>query len=172
MSCGWTNLTAALRIRCSTIRYWAPDDPQRSPYDDTGWTFGELFNVRVVRVTDPTVLDATMEMVKGELMAPGGLSGTGSLFAVNHNADPKLATLRYRLKDAQIDIAEEAFESAGQKFNRGSFIIRNVSAARPWKGSDRARVERRSARDEPVGQDAPCARGPCGPHAHLDQHAG
>ena len=51
-----------------------------------------------------------MEMVKGELMAPGGLSGTGSLFAVNHNADPKLATLRYRLKDAQIDVAEEAFE--------------------------------------------------------------
>ena len=109
-------------------QYWAPDDPQRSPYDDTGWTFGELFNVRVVRVTDVAVLDATMEMVKGELMAPGGLSGTGSLFAVNHNADPKLATLRYRLKDAQIDIAEEAFESAGQKFNRGSFIIRNVSA--------------------------------------------
>ena len=95
-------------------RYRAPDNPQRSPYDDTGWTFGELFNVRVVRVTDPTVLDATMEMVKGELTAPGGLSGTGSLFAVNHNADPKLATLRYRLKDAQIDIAEEAFESAGQ----------------------------------------------------------
>ena len=110
-------------------QYWAPDDPQRNPYDDTGWTFGELFNVRVVRVTDGAVLDATMEMVKGELMAPGGLSGTGSLFAVNHNADPKLATLRYRLKDAQIDVAEEAFESAGQKFNRGSFIIRNVSAA-------------------------------------------
>ncbi len=31
---------------------WAPDDPQRNPYDDTGWTFGELFNVQVVRVTD------------------------------------------------------------------------------------------------------------------------
>ncbi len=33
-------------------QYWAPDDPQRNPYDDTGWTFGELFNVKVVRVTD------------------------------------------------------------------------------------------------------------------------
>ena len=39
-------------------QYWAPDDPQQSPYDDTGWTFGELFNVRVVRVTDIKVLDA------------------------------------------------------------------------------------------------------------------
>ena len=116
-------------------QYWAPDDPQRSPYDDTGWTFGELFNVRVVRVTDVRVLDATMELVKGDLTAPGGVTGTGSLFAVNHNADPSLATLRYRLKEAQFDVAEEPFESAGQKFNRGSFIIRNVSAAELGKAA-------------------------------------
>ena len=50
--CAWTSPTAGSPTRCSTIRYWAPDDPQRNPYDDTGWTFGELFNVKVVRVTD------------------------------------------------------------------------------------------------------------------------
>ena len=111
-------------------QYWAPDDPQRSPYDDTGWTFGELFNVKVVRVTDVKVLDASLEPVKGELTAAGSVSGTGSVFAINHNADPSLATLRYRFRDAQIDVAEEPFEAAGQKFNRGSFIIRGgVSAA-------------------------------------------
>jgi hypothetical protein len=111
-------------------QYWAPDDPQRNPYDDTGWTFGELFNVRVVRVTDVKVLDAALEPVKGEVTAAGGVIGAGSLFAVNHNADPSLATLRYRFKDAQFDVAEEAFEADGQKFNRGSFIIRGgVSAA-------------------------------------------
>ncbi len=103
---------------------WAPDDPQRNPYDDTGWTFGELFNVRVVRVTDTKVLDAALEPVKGELAAAGGLTGTGTIFAINHNADPSLATLRYKFRDAQIDVAEEPFESGGQKFNRGSFIIR------------------------------------------------
>ena len=26
-------------------QYWSPDDPQKQPYDDTGWTFGELFGV-------------------------------------------------------------------------------------------------------------------------------
>jgi len=109
-------------------QYWAPDDPQRNPYDDTGWTFGELFNVRVVRVPDTKVLDAKMEPVKGALAAPGGVTGTGAIFAVNHNADPSLAALRYRFKDAQIDVAEEPFESAGQKFNRGSFIVRGVAA--------------------------------------------
>ena len=109
-------------------QYWAPDDPQRNPYDDTGWTFGELFNVKVVRVTDTKVLDAKMELVKGELKAAGAVTGTGSLFAINHNADPSLATLRYRFKDAQIDVAEEPFEASGQKFNRGSFLVRGIAA--------------------------------------------
>jgi hypothetical protein len=109
-------------------QYWSPDDPQRNPYDDTGWTFGELFNAKVARVTDAKVLDVPMEAVKGELNAPGGVSGTGTVYAINHNADPSLVTLRYRLKDAQFEAAEEPFESGGQKFNRGSFIIRNVDA--------------------------------------------
>jgi hypothetical protein len=108
-------------------QYWAPDDPQRSPYDDTGWTFGELFNVKVVRVADARVLDTPMEAVKGDVSAPSSVTN-GSVFAINHNADPSLATLRYRLKDARIDIAEEGFEAAGQRFSRGSFIIRGVGA--------------------------------------------
>ena len=41
---------------------------------------------------------------------------------------PALVTLRYRLKSAKFDVAEEAFEVGGQKFNRGSFIIQGVSA--------------------------------------------
>jgi hypothetical protein len=110
-------------------QYWAPDDPQRNPYDDTGWTFGELFNVKAVRVTDTQVLDASMEPVTGDVAAPGGVTGSGSIFAINHNADPSLATLRYRFKDAAFDVAEEAFESGGRKFRRGSFIIRDLPAA-------------------------------------------
>jgi hypothetical protein len=107
-------------------QYWAPDDPQRNPYDDTGWTFGELFNVKVVRVTDVRVLDATLEPVTGEVAAPGGITGEGSLFAINQNADPSLGTLRYRFKDATIDVAEEPFEAGGRKFTRGSFLVSGV----------------------------------------------
>jgi len=68
-------------------------------------------------------------LVKGELKAPGSVAGTGSIFAINHNADPSLATLRYRFKDAQIDVAEEPFETGGVKFTRGSFIIRGGVSA-------------------------------------------
>ncbi|HEX8180804.1 MAG TPA: M14 family zinc carboxypeptidase [Pyrinomonadaceae bacterium] len=110
-------------------QYWSPNDPQRQPYDDTGWTFGELYGVRVVRVTDAKVLDAPLERVTGAVRAPGGMTGTGNIFAINHNADNALITLRYRLKNANIETAEEAFTSEGQKFNRGTFIVRGVSPA-------------------------------------------
>jgi hypothetical protein len=110
-------------------QYWSPNDPQRTPYDDTGWTFPELYNVQAVRVGDVKVLDAAMEKVAGDVRAKGGVADTGSVFLVNHNADVALATLRYRFKDASFEAAEEPFDAGGKKFNRGSFIIRNVGAA-------------------------------------------
>ncbi len=82
--------------------------------------------MKATRVTDVSVLDAAVEPVKGEVKATGGVSGTGSVYAINHNADPALVTLRYRLKDAKIDVAEEPFEANGHKFNRGSFLLRDV----------------------------------------------
>src|SRR5207302_2155537 len=65
-------------------QYWSPDDPQKTPYDDTGWTFGELFNVKVVRVVDIKALETPMERVT-EVKAPGGVTGSGTLFAINAN---------------------------------------------------------------------------------------
>jgi Zinc carboxypeptidase len=109
-------------------QYWSPSDPQRTPYDDTGWTFPENFAVRSYRITDATVLAVPMETVSGEIRAPGGVVGSGTVFAIDHNADNALATLRYRFKDADFQIAEQPFEAAGRKFVRGSFIVRRVSA--------------------------------------------
>jgi uncharacterized membrane protein YgcG len=109
-------------------QYWAPNDPQTRPYDDTGWTFPEGFGVQAVRITDPKVLDVPMERVT-DVKAPGGVTGSGSLFAVNQNGDNALISLRYKLKDCDIDVAEEPFDAGGTKFNRGSFIVKGVSKA-------------------------------------------
>src|SRR4029077_12341459 len=100
-------------------QYWSPEDPQKTPYDDTGWTFGELYGVQVARVTDGKILAAPMERVT-EIHAPGGVRGEGATFAINNSAEPGLATLRYKLRDASMEAAEEAFEAGGKKFNRGS----------------------------------------------------
>jgi hypothetical protein len=107
-------------------QYWAPNDPQTDIYDDTAWTMGELANVEVVRVVDTKVLTAPMELIKGDVRSPGGIASSGAVYAINHNADNALVTLRYRLKDVEMEAAEEPFEAAGHKFNRGSFIIRKV----------------------------------------------
>jgi hypothetical protein len=108
-------------------QYWSPNDPQKSPYDDTGWTFPEGFAVQCVRVTDTKVLDVPVTPVTGTITAPGGVTGTGSTFLINHNGDNALITLRYALKDANFQIAEEPFDDGGQHFVRGSFIISGVS---------------------------------------------
>jgi hypothetical protein len=109
-------------------QYWAPNDPQTEVYDDTAWTMGELANLEVVRITDTKALDTPADRVTGEVRSNGSVVGAGSIYLVNHNADNVLVTLRFKLKDATFDAAEEPFEAAGQKFNRGSFIVRKASA--------------------------------------------
>ncbi len=109
-------------------QYWSPNDPQKNVYDDTGWTFGELGNVRVVRITDVGVLKASMERVTGMVRSKGEVAGSGTIYLLNHTTDTALMTLRYRLKDSSFEAAEEPFEAGGQKFSRGSFIVKNVSS--------------------------------------------
>ncbi|MES2177804.1 MAG: M14 family zinc carboxypeptidase [Gemmatimonadota bacterium] len=108
-------------------QYWSPNDPQKTPYDDTGWSFPENFNVMTTRVVDAKVLDTPMERVQS-VDPRGGVNGTGTVFAINHNADNALVTLRYKLATVDMQAAEEPFEAAGQKFNRGSFIIRGIAS--------------------------------------------
>src|ERR1019366_4483226 len=110
-------------------QYWSPSDPKKNPYDDTGWTFPEGFNVQAVRVTDAKVLDVPMQRVTGTVSAAGGIAGSGSVFAINANGDNAIATLRYKLKDADFQSAEEPFDAGGSHFNRGSFVVRNVASA-------------------------------------------
>src|SRR5207237_5069441 len=75
-------------------QYWSPDDPQKTPYDDTGWTFGELFHVQVTRVTDTKVLDVPMDRVEA-IRASGGVQGGGRVFAIKNNAEHALPAVRY-----------------------------------------------------------------------------
>jgi hypothetical protein len=108
-------------------QYWSPDDPQKSPYDDTGWTFGELFHVQVRRVADSTVLKAKMEPVATPVTAGGALAGSGRVVAIAHNGDSGLATLRFRFPRAEFLASEEPFEAAGRKFPAGSFLVRGIA---------------------------------------------
>ncbi len=104
-------------------QYYATTDPR--PYDDTGWTLGPLRNVKTIRVTDANILKAPMSLLAGPARAGGGLTGAAAarFYLVNANAEPALATLRFRLQDVKFFAAEDALEADGKKFNPGTFLI-------------------------------------------------
>jgi hypothetical protein len=105
-------------------QYFNIKDP--APYDDTGWTMGPLVNVKTLRITDTAILKAPMVLVANPAPYAGEFtSGTGAAkcYLINASAEPMLATFRFQLKDVKMFAAEESFDSAGQKYAAGSFII-------------------------------------------------
>ncbi|HLJ25632.1 MAG TPA: M14 family zinc carboxypeptidase [Candidatus Angelobacter sp.] len=103
-------------------QYYSSRDPRS--YDDTGWTLGALRNIKAVRITETSVLDAPMQKM-GKIEAAGGVAGQGKIYLIDHNTDNTLATFRFRLTNVAMEAAEEPFEADGLKFKAGSFVIRS-----------------------------------------------
>ena len=109
-------------------QFWSPDDPQKHPYDDTGWSFPDLFAVPTVRVTDVSILKAPMDRVVDPGAPDGSVNGSGSVYAIDNAGEITLLSLRYALKDAKISVAEQSFDAGGHHFAAGSLIVESVSA--------------------------------------------
>jgi len=104
-------------------QFWAPEDPQKHPYDDTGWSFTHLFNVKTVRVSDTSILKAGMRPLDDPAVLAGKLDGTGSIIAINNSGQASLLSAVYKLKGAKIQTAEKAFDAGGKHFSAGSLLI-------------------------------------------------
>jgi hypothetical protein len=112
-------------------QYYSTNDPR--PYDDTGWTLGPLRNVKTVRVTDTAILQVPMTLVDGAarfsgggVAAPHAVKGKSPVvkaYVINASGEPNLASLRFRLPDVKFLAAEAGFESGGDKFAAGSFVL-------------------------------------------------
>jgi hypothetical protein len=130
-------------------QYYSPDDPR--PYDDVGWTFGPLYNARTVRVDDVALLDGAMELVEGEVQAPGRVveadEGATAAYLVRYNADNNLAAFRFAHRELRLLAAREGFEAAGRTFGPGSFVI-------PVEGNGRDLGQRLSEAAETWGFEA------------------
>ena len=114
-------------------QFWAPDDPQKHPYDDTGWSFPQLFNVRTVRLLDSAILQAKMTPLDDPATLSGKLAGSGSVLAITNSGQASLLSLVYKLKGAKLEVAEKSFESGGQQFPAGTLL---VSGADDTKSAD------------------------------------
>ncbi|MGO9940039.1 MAG: M14 family zinc carboxypeptidase [Terracidiphilus sp.] len=108
-------------------QFWAPDDPQKHPYDDTGWSFTDLFHVKVVRVPDAGILKTAMTPLADPESLAGKLDGTGSLIAVANTGQASLLSLVYKLKGANIQSVEKPFDAGDKHFAAGSLLISGVA---------------------------------------------
>ncbi|HKV12718.1 MAG TPA: M14 family zinc carboxypeptidase, partial [Thermoanaerobaculia bacterium] len=109
------------------LQYWSPDDPQKHPYDDTGWSFPPLFDTEAVRITDRQVLAAPMSRVEAPIRLRGGVSGNGSVFLIPHRGDDAMFTLRYALGDAKVEAAAESFRAGGRDYPRGTWLVQGIA---------------------------------------------
>jgi hypothetical protein len=113
-----------------SVQNYAPANPR--PYDDTGWTFQYMRNVRLQAVNDTSIFTQPMSLVTSDAVASGGVEGTGNTLIVAHTTDNNLMRFRFEHASVKMQAAEEDFEAGGQKFRAGAFIL---------SGADRAAVE-------------------------------
>jgi hypothetical protein len=111
-----------------SIQNYAPQNP--SPYDDTGWTFQYMRDLKILLVTEKGILDQRMTMLTVDAKAPGGVEGTGGVLVVDHTGDNSLVTFRFKNKDVKMLAAEDDFELGGHKFRAGAIIVPNADRAK------------------------------------------
>jgi zinc carboxypeptidase len=101
-----------------------------SPYDDTGWTFQYMRDIKILPVSDAGILHQQLSDIKGPAKAAGGIEGAGGVLVVEHTADNNLVTFRFKNSDVKMSAAEDDFEIDGHKFRAGSIVIPNADRAR------------------------------------------
>ncbi len=113
-----------------SIQNYPPQNP--APYDDTGWTFQLMRDLKITPVTDKRILDQRMTLIVADVKASGGIEvdGTGNVLVVPHTGDTNIVTFRFKNANVKMLAAEEAFEVAGRKFPAGSLIIPNADRGR------------------------------------------
>ena len=104
-------------------QFWAPDDPQKHPYDDTGWSFTHLFNVKAVRIPDPAILKAAMKPVDDPASLAGKLDGAGSHRRRRQLRPDLAAGPRLQAQGREDPSRRKAFDADGKHFAAGSLLI-------------------------------------------------
>ncbi len=111
-----------------------PKSPKGAPplksYDDTAWTMGLMAHVNVVGSSDLAALDVPVQPAD-HFDSTGLVDHAGAAnYAVLDFGSINLATLRYRLKDVAILVAEKSFTDDGHTIPAGSFIVPGSAYAR------------------------------------------
>jgi hypothetical protein len=114
-SSAWTNPTAVSPTRCS-IPVLGAERSATDIYDDTAWTMGRTRERRSRSASwTRRCCRRRWSASPRNKIARRNCRERQHRLLVNHNADNALVTFRYRLKDVEMEAAEEPFDAAGSK---------------------------------------------------------
>ncbi|HJQ19596.1 MAG TPA: M14 family zinc carboxypeptidase [Gemmatimonadaceae bacterium] len=110
-----------------SVQEYANGNPR--PYDDTGWTYQLMRDIVLTPVSDSAILRQPMTPITSNVVAAGGVEGSGGTIVVANNSDNNLMAFRYRFAKTKMSAAEEPFTAGGHEVAAGSFIIPNANRA-------------------------------------------
>ena len=169
-SCAWTSRTRASPTRCSTISTGRRTIRRRRRTTTPAGRSPKGSPCRRCASSIPRCSTSPMEKVSGDVRAPGGVTGDGSVFAINHNGDNALATLRYRSLGGHPG-GRGAVHRGRQEVRARLVRHPQREPRRSRQGGARARASRRTPCRRPRVKMHPVRAARVADDAHLAQHA-
>jgi len=99
-------------------------DPELMTYDDSAWTMGLMTRTKIEPIADVSILQIPITLID-HYVPPSSIDDlkTAVAYAVPDHGSPNMITLRYQLKDVDLQIAEASFKSGSTTIPAGSFIV-------------------------------------------------
>jgi hypothetical protein len=110
-------------------------DARLTTYDDSGWSMGYAFDINVAEIADSTILKVATKNVE-KVTLKGSTSGSATAgIAIAHLGSNNMISLRYKLKNVPMQIAEKSFKIDTMTYPAGSFVITDMSQAAAVKAA-------------------------------------
>jgi hypothetical protein len=104
-----------------TAQHYPKDD--EAPYDDVSWELPANYHLQALATADASIRNVTLSPLNEPPHVSGHVAGTGPTYLLKDTGQESFLAARYRLQNFEIQIAEQEFESAGEKFPAGSWIL-------------------------------------------------
>ncbi len=100
------------------------------PYDDVSWEFPAHYHLQALPTSDASVRAATLTPLNDQPHTAGSVTGSGPVYLLKDTGQESLLAARYRLANADIQIAENSFREGATEFPAGSWTIRDQPGIR------------------------------------------
>jgi hypothetical protein len=99
-----------------------------APYDVAAWTLPMMMGVTVESARLSEAERGALRLLKAEDWPKGGLNGSGAVAVLDRSATAGAGFLNEALKAGGAQVALQAFEAEGRRFEAGSILLKSGSA--------------------------------------------